>query len=184
MTGSQSENYSHRSQCMGQFFFFFCPLKAGIFILAVGVGHVVKAAVIGSACPVFCSHSVCHAASAANETATADTNICFFSTLVRWEEATLDFQESEAQWNQKYPQVLQVQLEDFREVMNWKNANYPERVIHIYILCIVSRMEMNNCRNCQTLYWPRAAETVRVDAVLQSTKSMSKNTICDMLFAH
>lgn len=58
--------------------FFFLPLRAGIFILAVGVGHVVKAAVIGSACPVFCSRSVCHAASAANETATADTNICFF----------------------------------------------------------------------------------------------------------
>lgn len=67
--------------------------------------------------------------------------------------------------HQKYPQVLQVELEDFQGVMGCKNANHPERFIHIDILCIVSRMEMNNCRNCQAL-WPRAAETVRVDAVL------------------
>lgn len=61
----------------GSVFLFFCPLKAGIFILAVGVGHVVKATVIGSACPVLCSHSVCHAASAANETATAQPTQIF-----------------------------------------------------------------------------------------------------------
>lgn len=42
--------------------------QAGIFSLAVGVGHVVKARVIGSACPGFSSNSVRHAAFATNKT--------------------------------------------------------------------------------------------------------------------
>lgn len=87
MTGSQSENYSHHSRCMVRFFPF--SPKPGIFSLAAGVGHVVKARVIGSACPGLGSDSMRHAA-AANEAAPADRNICMFSP---WNgEGTFDFQ--------------------------------------------------------------------------------------------
>lgn len=43
--------------------------------LAVGVGHVVKAPVIGSACPGLGSDLVRHAAFATNKTVEADRNI-------------------------------------------------------------------------------------------------------------
>lgn len=58
----------------------FSPLKAGIFSLAVGVGHVVTAWVIGSGCLGFGSNPVCHAAFATNKTAPAGRNICMFSS--------------------------------------------------------------------------------------------------------
>lgn len=45
-----------------------------------GVGHVVKARVIGSACPGLGSNSVRHAAFATNKTVEADRNICMLSS--------------------------------------------------------------------------------------------------------
>lgn len=52
-----SENYSYNSQWTQGFSFW-----TGIFSLDVGVGHVVKAQVIGSACPGLGSNVVRHAA--------------------------------------------------------------------------------------------------------------------------
>lgn len=60
--------------------FFFSLPKPGIFSVAVGVGHVVKDGVIGSACPGLGSNSVRHAAFATNKTAQADGNNYMFSS--------------------------------------------------------------------------------------------------------
>lgn len=55
--------------------------QAGMFSPAACVGHVVKAWVIGSACPGLSSNPVRHAAFATNKTVEADRNTCRLSSF-------------------------------------------------------------------------------------------------------